>query len=406
MCLGGTHPDKSGDAVITDFNPNRDLKVEVSQRGEVFDLRSKGLVDYGRKELTIEGVPESQVNNAGILINQAAAYVVENQVASGERMGMELGSQMPIVTLFDVGSDIQCIADGHVETAEAGVPKVALTTVALARAENELGQRNQAAAMSILEESVEFYPGEPYDDAEPFFGYPYNWQNSLTYQELSKHYRGEQAADYLRSACERSVILQSQVLGAPTDVFESLEAEQVAKRAAFIHRKNASTFHREDGPNDALAITISPLWELGEEDAVHRSLCMLPEKLLALYWNETVLEGVDTSPVYRLIGEAVAAHADDPVALAARVSDARRLWTDPSAPAKKFEDEYANGDVLVSSLLAHVARLMSAGAQMPELRVSLGLSDDDDARTTLAQIVDKVESLESHAYGTAMQQRD
>ncbi|MGM0557035.1 MAG: hypothetical protein ACQEVA_11700 [Myxococcota bacterium] len=364
------------------------------------------MVDHDRKELVIEGVPESQVSNAGILINQAAAHIVESEVASGERKGLELGNQMPIVTLFDVGPAVQCIADGHVESADAGPPRVALTTVALARAASELGQRNQEAAMTIMEDSIAFYPGEPLGDAEPFFGYPYNWQNCLTYEELAKHYRGEKGADYLRRACNRSVIMQSQILGAPMDMFSSMDADQVARRAAFIHRTNADTFQVEDGPNDALAITISPLWELGEEDAVHRSLVMLPEKLLALYWNETVMEAVDSDPVYGLIGEVVEAHGDDPVALAARVTDARRLWTDPSAPTRKFEAEYFNGDVLFSTVVAHVARLMSAGAQMPELRVSLGLSDDDDARTTLAQIIDKVESLESSAYNEAMQQVD
>jgi hypothetical protein len=292
---------------MSDFNPNEDLRVEVTPRDDVFDLRSKGMVDYDRSELTIRGVPESQVPNAGVLINHAAAYIVENEVASGERMGMELGNQMPIVTIFDVGPGVQRIADGHVEADGDEIPRVALTTVALARAAQAFAERDRQGGLTRLREAIEFYPGESLSDAEPYFGYPYNWQNCLVYRELAQHYDGQEGAAYLRKACERSVILQSQILGAPLDAFADMDAARVAKRSAFIHRSNVETFHTEEGPSDMLAITIAPIWELGEDGAVQRSLAMVPAALMEFYWAQEVLEAVDREAVYRALGESVEA---------------------------------------------------------------------------------------------------
>lgn len=388
-----------------EFNPHEDLRVEVTPRDDVFDLRSRGMVDIGRQELCIRSVPESQVRNAGVLINQAAGYIADSPVSSGERMGIELSSHMPIVTIFDAGPDLQRIADGHVEASGASLPRVALSTVALERAHQAFARDDRATGLTILDDSIQFYPGDTLADAEPFFGYPYNWQNCLTYRELSRQYAEETGAGFLRDACERSVILQSQVLGAPIEFFRSLDADMIARRAAYIHRKNVETYHVEDGPNEALVITISPLWTLGAEDTVHRTLAMVPKKLLQLYWNRDVVEAVDSAPVYELVGEAIEAFGDDPVGLAAKVTDSRRLWTDPSAPAKNFEDEYVNGDVLLSSLLAHIARLTAGGAELPVLRASLGLSDDSTALADLRDIEQKLQEMEASAYGAAMQRQ-
>lgn len=84
--------------------------------------------------------------------------------------------------------------------------------------------------------------------------------------------------------------------------------------------------------------------------------------------------------------------------------DARRLWTDPSAPSRQFEIEYVNGDVLFSSLVAHAARLFAGGADISALRASLGLTDDAEAHANLDEVRATLRARESKAYAQVMQQ--
>lgn len=388
------------------FDPNEDMKIKVVPYDDrdAASLISEGLQRYDRPELAISLVPTDQVQDAAAVINLVAEYVVENQVASGERIGLDFPGATLIVRLFDVETDTgptQMIADAHAD--DPSFPQIAMSSIALMRAAGAEHQGDYETCLRILLESVARWPGEPHVTPEARFGIPYNWENARTYLRLGDMIGGvDEAHQMLQSAVQRSRSVADEVLGASIDDLRAFPTDRVHDRAQlvvarFLESKEVDIPGLAEHAGPGNVIMPSPIWRADAEGQAVAAIAMLPRVFGHRYF-ERPIAAYTLDELTDVVADVVTKSLEDPVRLGAAVREASRLFEDPNAPRAALGITWQPVDFLLSSTLAYLLRMTSVTSLETAHKMLLTEQLGDE----LQELVQEVEMAEAEAYQQAL----
>ena len=420
------------------FDANRDIRIEASQAASgTYTLRTRGLADRRRPELEIAGVPEAGLNAAGGVINILAEYAVNKaEITADQSVGNVLtigeegrrlllavravSSEKPKGGLWSKiaggGKGVLRLVDVDAKVGDSGAPRTALATMLVHRAAVRLAKDDDEGARAELEAALEVFPGEAAAGAAPAIGGAdgeLNWQNHLAYLDLAtlSDRAGEvdDAAAFFGSALGRSEELARREIGTTVEALASLDAAAIEREAKTIVEHNLATIHPGAGPTSAVITLASPVWELAdpssaEAKATRRGTVLRPAALLALYYEGAAAEGLRGSAP-ALVGRILAASREEPWRAAWIARGARAAWRSEEGPFHETSAAAHPGHVIVSSILADVARCFCAGATEAEIVARYAAPSEGERARSLEALAEKLARLtawEGEQYASAL----
>ena len=366
-----------------------DLEVMQSQDG-TFRVRTSGLGRFGRPEIEVARVEQTQVTIAGDLLRRLADRLSGRPAYDGQRVSVgdddlvvELQegdcSRAPQMSRAFEGRDrtILRVTDAGGATASA-----ALCASARERAEWYLRRGDRSHAMRLLNDAL---------DAACGTATAVRRERSRVRLKLAELVMDrEQGWQHFRAALAESAETQVEILGAPASEFFEFDRRHLStdmRRIASINLGFVPAAEQGEGPR----VVPSPIWQRGPGGMAELGMSMVPRRFMHLYWAAETREALEDGRVPELaayVFESLAVDVAGIARLAFVTAESRETFRiNPYSPRGVASPEPVPGYVfLASAVLAHVARLHAAGLDRVETEAAFGLrAHDADANRRAAE---------------------
>ena len=416
------------------FDAQRDMTIAVTFNGKPIEsdtdvpagepvrLVTTGLAKRKLPELELVGVPLELVRTAAGLLNVVAPYCAnERAIKSGESFGSVLHGCLLAVRGFSVKvGEVDCLrlVDIEEKSAEAGLPKLALSTLAFLRGQS-LVEEERESAIACWEASVAMFPGTPTrEPSRVEKNGIVNDQNFLSYLALARHAEGEvEQSRWYERALERSVNLWSAEFG--TVELPALAGDSVTNLLAALMEGELGTpwgpeRMKADGLKgaDLMSMALAPLVER-TEGGFMQQLSVLPFPFRAYFYESPVREALRSPECVKLVGELYAAAQRAPARVMSLTLETRNVYLPAIGPEWLLGGDEGAGmqrpvaitgaEVpVLSRLLADVGRRLAAGLTHDELRVTYGLREDASALAEATRKMNALTGEEGRLMGLSM----
>lgn len=403
---------------MSPFSPNRDLKINVTETPAGLHLLSQGMQAFGYAELEMVEVEKRDMREAGGVLNTLAGYIVNEarKVEPGQRIAVVAKAGALVARLTEGTAAEPSGFFGRLMGRPTRVLRVIepvdgmahgrtlFSTIRLWRAEKMLEAGDTASALAELRRSIAAFAGDPKRRGELRMGFPYNWENHLSYAMLADSEPALQAkAEWLEKALARSEELELARIGDTPAQIRSVGKDALLARTRVLARENAQPAAANLPPMEGMRLVPSPIRvraERGKEIVAERSLVLVPA-LMAEYQPPGVGTG---EPFCQAVTDVLWASVDRPAHLAALTDDVRCLYEGDRDEAPKIEGsaKYEIGDRLLTLLLADARRAEYAGVTPDEYRARGGAIQDPTLALAATARLDDLIARESEAYVQAI----
>jgi hypothetical protein len=362
-----------------------ELEFEVKERWNgKLRIRTTGMARRGRPEMEIADVAPAQAAVARELLTRVARVASKSPVVDGallslgDEISVELEESEHVPAGFLArtlgGSDLTVmrVTDAGATTADA-----ALSSTARTRASELVAGGDVTGAARLLTEAME--------SLDPC-NHTTTGERARVCLQLCRVERDPaRAFEHFLAALRLSTDTQITELGATFAELAAVEQAQLTQQMQRIATINLGLVGADEALDNTLRVVPCPIWE--RTDGTHAQLAMttIPSPWLRLYWSGPTREDLENGTIPRMAARIFVRNArnDDTIARMAFVAHTSivAFTAHPDSPrAFAAPGEVEPHTFLASAVLAHVARLRTAGLTATEVDAAFGLNHDPEAK--------------------------